>query len=180
MTTNLCALAPDQFQSLLDKGRHETVNATAQILQDNRAQAPQALAAARTDDQRGIRAPELDVVDFPKWRTCGERFITTVKINGWIHAQARQEMSVCISGEARDVSAGIDLVPADAIHRGMDYKLVLQEIEALIIPALDSDMTWAQLVSAKQEPNEDILKWHSQIRVLWMRAHPKPNRCRRE
>ncbi len=33
-------------------------------------------------------------------------------------------------------------------------------------------MTRAQLVLARQEPNEDILKWRSRIRSLWMRAHP--------
>ncbi len=125
---------------------------------------------ARNEDQRGIRAPELDVVDFSKWRTWKERFLATVEINGWSHARARREMAVCITGEARDLISSVNLVGAMQLNQ--DFRPVLQDIENLIIPSSDSDMTRAQLVSAKQEPNEDILKWRSRIRTLWMRAHP--------
>ncbi len=125
---------------------------------------------ARNEDQRGIRAPELDAVDFSKWRTWKERFLATVEINGWSHARARREMAVCITGEARDLISSVNLVGAMQLNQ--DFRPVLQDIENLIIPSSDSDMTRAQLVSAKQEPNEDILKWRSRIRMLWMRAHP--------
>ncbi len=125
---------------------------------------------ARNEDQRGIRAPELDAVDFSKWRTWKERFLATVEINGWSHARARREMAVCITGEARDLISSVNLMGAMQINQ--DFRPVLQDIENLIIPSSDSDMTQAQLVSAKQEPNEDILKWRSRIRTLWMRAHP--------
>ncbi len=79
-------------------------------------------------------------------------------------------MAVCITGEARELISSINLV--GGMHLNMDYRPARADIEALIIPSSDSDMTWAQLVSAWQEPNEDILKWRSHIRVLWMRAHP--------
>ena len=125
---------------------------------------------ARNEDQRGIRAPELDAVDFSKWRTWKERFLATVEINGWSHARARREMAMCITGEARDLISSVNLVGAMQLNQ--DFRPVLQDIENLIIPSSDSDMTRAQLVSAKQEPNEDILKWRSRIRMLWMRAHP--------
>ncbi len=78
-------------------------------------------------------------------------------------------MAVCITGEARDLISSINLVGAMQLNH--DFQPVLQDIENLIIPSSDSDMARAQLVSAKQEPNEDILKWRSRIRTLWMRAH---------
>ncbi len=110
---------------------------------------------ARNDDQRGIWAPELNAVDFYKWRTWKERFLATVEINSWSNARARREMAVCITGEARDLISSVNLVGVMQLNH--DFRLVLQDIENLIIPSSDSDMTQAQLVSAKQEPNEDIL-----------------------
>ncbi len=59
------ALDQQQFKALLD-----------QVARQGRNQGP-----PRTDDQRGIRAPELDTVDFSKWRTWREKFIATVEIN---------------------------------------------------------------------------------------------------
>ncbi len=96
--------------------------------------------------------------------------LTTIEINGWSNVTARREMAVCITGEARDLISSVNLV--GAVQLNQDFRPVLQDIENLIIPSCDSDMTRAQLVSAKQEPNEDILKWRSRIRTLWMRAHP--------
>ncbi len=65
-TNNFFALDHRQFQALLDcRG-----------------------SQARNDDQRGIQAPELDVVDFSKWRTWKERFLATVEINGWSNTRA--------------------------------------------------------------------------------------------
>ena len=58
-------------------------------------------------------------------------------------------MSVCITGEARNLITGINLVPNNILWREVDDKLVLQEIKALLIPSSDSDMTRAQLSSAK-------------------------------
>ncbi len=172
-TANFYVLNADQFKALLDRSQDETTDAIAQVLRDNRAH-----NTARHEDQRGIRAPELDAVDFSRWGTWRERFIATVEINGRSNARGRREMSVCITGAARDLIAGVNLglgsagVPDNALHRDLDFRPVLQEIKTLLIPASDSDMTRAHLSSAKQEPNEDILKWRSRVRVLWMRAHP--------
>ncbi len=58
-TNNFFSLDHCQFQALLDSRGGQV----------------------RNDDQRGIRAPELDVVDFSKWRTWKERFRATVEIN---------------------------------------------------------------------------------------------------
>ncbi len=148
--TNLFALDQHQFRTLLDQVR-------------------QGGHPARPDDQRGIRAPELDTVDFYKWRTWRERFIATVEINSWSNAYARRELAICITGKAQDLISSINLI--GGMHLNTDCKPVLADIEALIIPSSDSDMTQAQLVSARQEPNKDILKWRSWIRSLWMRAH---------
>ncbi len=74
---------------------------------------------ARNEDQRGIRAPELDIVDFSKWRTWKERFIATVEINGWSNARAQREMAVCITGEARDLISSINLM--GAMQLNYDY-----------------------------------------------------------
>ncbi len=63
-------------------------------------------------------------------------------------------MAVCITSKARDLISSVNLVGAMQLNH--DFRLVLQDIENLIIPSSDSDMTRAQLVSAKQEPNEDI------------------------
>ncbi len=65
-------------------------------------------------------------------------------------------MPVCITGEGRELISSINLL--GHMHLNTDNKPVLADIEALIIPSTDSDMTRAQLVSARQEPNEDILK----------------------
>ncbi len=119
--------------------------------------------AARTDDQRGIRAPELDTVDFSKWRTWRERFVATVEINGWSNARVWREMAVCITGKARELILGINRVRGMRLNQ--NFHPVLAEIEVLIIPSSDSDMTRAQLASARKEPNEDILEWRSHIRV---------------
>ncbi len=108
-------------------------------------------------------------MDFSKWRSCKERFIVTVEINSWSNARARQEMSVCITGKAQDLILSINLV--GVLQLNHNFQPVLQDIENLIIPSSNSDMTRAQLVSAKQEPNEDIFKWRSRVRTLWMRAH---------
>ncbi len=51
-TNNFFALDHHQFQALLESRGGQ----------------------ARNEDQRGIRAPELDAVDFSKWRTWKERF----------------------------------------------------------------------------------------------------------
>ncbi len=79
-------------------------------------------------------------------------------------------MAVCITGEVRDLISSINLL--GAMQLNTDYCPVLADIENLIIPSSDSDMIRTQLVSAKQEPNEDVLKWRSRSRSLWMRAHP--------
>ncbi len=79
-------------------------------------------------------------------------------------------MAVCITGEARDLISSLNIV--GPLQLNQDFRPVLQDIENLIIPSSNSDMTRAQLASAKQEPNEDILKWRSRIRTLWMQAHP--------
>ncbi len=66
-TTNLFVLDQHQFRTLLD-----------QVGQNGQVQ---------NDDERGIRALELDIVDFSKWRTWRERFIATVEINRWSNAE---------------------------------------------------------------------------------------------
>ncbi len=78
-------------------------------------------------------------MDFSKWRTWKERFIATLEISGWSNARARREMAVCITGEARDLISSVNFV--GAMHLNTSFRPVLADIENLIIPSSDSDMT---------------------------------------
>ncbi len=87
-TNNFFVLDHRQFQALLD----------------SRGGQP------RNKDQRGIRALELDAVDFSKWRSWKERFTATVEINRWSNTRAWREMAMCITGEAWDLIASLNIV----------------------------------------------------------------------
>ncbi len=53
-----------------------------------------------------------------------------------------------------------------------DYQRALDEIEAKLIPNIDSEMTFASLHLCKQRPEEDLQAWHNRITTQWLRVHP--------
>ncbi len=56
-----------------------------------------------------------------------------------------------------------------------NYQLVLDEIEAKLIPEVDSELTLANLDKCKQKPEEDIPAFHARLVYYWLRAHPMHN-----
>ncbi len=53
-----------------------------------------------------------------------------------------------------------------------DYWLALNEIEAKLIPEVDSELTLANLGKCRQKPEEDIPTFHARLVYYWLRAHP--------
>ncbi len=57
------------------------------------------------------------------------------------------------------------------VNRPLIYRLALIEIEAKLIPEVDSELTLANLDKCKQKPEEDLPTFHARMVYYWLRAH---------
>ncbi len=82
-------------------------------------------------------------------------------------------MNVAITGEARKRITTVRIIrPTVPGQPAPDYHLALNEIEAKLIPEVDSELTLANLDKCKQKPEEDIPAFHARMFYYWLRAHP--------
>ncbi len=56
-----------------------------------------------------------------------------------------------------------------------DHSIALNEIEAKLIPEVDTELTLANLHLCKQKPEEDIPEFYAHLVFYWLRAHPMHN-----
>ena len=124
-------------------------------------------------DRKGRKVPEFSATSFDEWRSWRERFEGYVLMNRWSSARAREELNVAIVGEARKRITTVRIIwPTAPGQPTPDYRLALNEIEAKLIPEVDSELTLANLDKCKQTPEEDILTFHARMVYYWLRAHP--------
>ncbi len=94
-------------------------------------------------------------------------------MNRWSSARAREELNIAIVGEARKCITTVRIIrPTAPGQPTPDYRLALNEIEAKLIPEVDSELTLANLDKCKQKPEEDIPTFHARMVYYWLRAHP--------
>ncbi len=92
------------------------------------------------------------------------RFEGYVLMNRWSCARAREELNVAIVGEARKCITTIRIIrPTAPGQPTPNYRLVLNEIEAKLIPEVDSELTRANLDKCRQKPEEDIPTFHARL-----------------
>ncbi len=127
-------------------------------------------------DRKGRKVPEFSDTSFDEWRSWRERFEGYVLMNRWSSARAREELNVAIVGEARKRITTVRIIrPTAPGQPTPDYRLALNEIEAKLIPEVDSELTLANLDKCRQKPEEDIPTFHARMVYYWLRAHPMHN-----
>ncbi len=83
---------------------------------------------------------------------------------------------MAIVGEARKRITTICIIqPIVPGQLAPNYQLALNEIEAKLIPEVDSELTLANLDKCKQKPEEDIPAFHAKLMYYWLRADPMHN-----
>ncbi len=124
-------------------------------------------------DRKGRKVPEFSATSFDEWRSWRERFEGYVLMNHRSSARAREELNVAIVGEARKRITTVRIIrPTAPGQPTPNYRLALNEIEAKLIPEVDSELTLANLDKCKQKPKEDIPAFHARMVYYWLRAHP--------
>ena len=127
-------------------------------------------------NRKGRKVPEFSATSFDEWRSWRERFEGYVLMNRWSSARAREELNVAIVGEARKCITTISIIRPTAHGQPTpDYRLALNEIEAKLIPEVDSELTLANLDKCRQKHEEDIPTFHARLVYYWLRAHPMHN-----
>ena len=124
-------------------------------------------------DRKGRKVPEFSETSFDEWRSWRERFEGYVLMNRWSSPRAREELNVAIVGEARKRITTVRIIrPTAPGQPTPNYRLALNEIEAKLIPEVDSELTLANLDKCRQKPEEDIPTFHARMVYYWLRAHP--------
>ncbi len=124
-------------------------------------------------DRKGRKVPEFSGTSFDEWRSWRERFEGYVLMNRWSSARAGEELNLAIVREAQKCITMVRIIrPTAPGQPTPDYRLALNEIEAKLIPEVDSELTLANLDKCKQKPEEDIPTFHARMVYYWLRAHP--------
>lgn len=131
-----------------------------------------------TDDQfrqlfngvRGGRNPKLETTQPSDWRTFEKQFLLTAANKEWTDQKKRQELFLCMEGEAAQVVRDIDCFPANPGADLFDGVLARYRERFLTAPA--SQLARLDFRNAKQGDDQTALAWHGALRDLFLSAHP--------
>lgn len=110
--------------------------------------------------------------DWLNWR---HHFLQVVRINGWSDLEQRQQAAAAMEGEA--LSYTRDINPEPDVQHPSEYTIedLLAEYEEVFMPRSESDTVVAEFNCAKQKADEDILRWSTRLRTLFIRSYPEEN-----
>ena len=143
----------------------------------NQNQLDDLIAALNNRAGASHRPPKLestDPQDFRIWRT---NFTLAVEINRWNHARARQEAKAAMEGAAH---LYVEHIPLNAAGPNVaPVAALLDEYEAIFVPAADHVKHHQAFHEAKQKDEERLVEWHNRCRLLFKRAYPalNPQQC---
>ena len=106
-----------------------------------------------------------------EWILWRENYIAICELNGWNDAahleRSKNECLVSITGEAKRRIQGIQ--PAGANETLPQF---LDRIQLRYLPPAASQFAKSEYDACAQLPNEEIITYHSRLRVLFVRGHP--------
>lgn len=108
--------------------------------------------------------------DWMNWRV---NFVLTVEIKGWDNQRARRECARSMKGKAKSVTSHIPLgVPAAAGQQIEPVANMLDEYEAVFVPAAATDAARNKVRGLRQEEGEGVLEWRTRLQLHFLRANP--------
>ena len=112
------------------------------------------------------KAPMLSQTTPGAWRIWRRRFTLIANHRNWNDAKQKLEAATSMEGDAATIT--FDLAPDNEAQTAAEF---LNAMERRFIPAAASAYSRAEFKSAKQEPTESPLQFHSRLRDLFNTAY---------
>ena len=140
----------------------------------------QQLAAAINAGGAGARAggshklAKIYDPDPRAWTLWLEDFHRVVQMNDWTNTRARLELSTALQGKLKEAVHGIEVnaQPAAGAADADDYRLLVNQYHARIVPPNLQELYLDQFRNAKQRPKESLVDFHRRLQYLFTTSHP--------
>ena len=96
------------------------------------------------------------------WTIWRRNFITIALINGWPDERQRREISAAMEGEAARSIGDVDFAAI------ADRDALLDAYEERFLPLAAGIIARAELKTARQIPQENVLQWHTRLREIFI------------
>lgn len=100
------------------------------------------------------------------WTDFRVHFITVMQTTGWNDLRARRQLKIAMKGEAATMVNDL------TVEGHNNIQAMLNAFEQRFLPAAEGNLIRAEFRAARQQPNETLLKFHTRIRTLFVRAYP--------